>query len=371
MAVTISLCMIVRDEEEVLARCLDSVADAVDEVILVDTGSVDRTREIARAYTTKVYNYIWNDDFAAARNFSFSKATMDYCMWLDADDILLPADRRRLKELKATLSPDVDVVMLPYCLTRDKAGKPEFWYYRERIVRNAPAYRWQGQVHEAITPVGQILWQDATVTHQKLHPSDPNRNLRILEKVKNSPTGLSPREQYYYGRELKEHQRFPEAIAVLEGFLREPGGWTENKLDACLELASCYETQGRREDAYLALLRGFLLPVTPRAELCCELGRLFFEDEQLANAIFWYESALLLPYRPDSGGFVRTDCYGFLPCIWLCVCYDRMGDRERAAFYNEKAGEYKPDSREYLYNKRYFAQLHAESNFLGKENNDL
>ena len=84
---TISLCMIIRDEEEVLGRCLESVADLVDEIILVDTGSQDRTREIARHFTEKVYEFPWIDDFAAARNFSFSKASCDYCMWLDADDV--------------------------------------------------------------------------------------------------------------------------------------------------------------------------------------------------------------------------------------------------------------------------------------------
>ena len=91
--ITISLCMIVKDEEDVLARCLESAADTADEIIIVDTGSADATKEIARRYTDKVYDFAWTDDFSAARNFSFSKAEMEYCMWLDADDILLEADR--------------------------------------------------------------------------------------------------------------------------------------------------------------------------------------------------------------------------------------------------------------------------------------
>ena len=85
---TISLCMIVKNEEMHIARSLESVAELVDEIIVVDTGSVDRTVEIAAGYTRKVYSYPWKDDFSDARNFSFSKATMDYCMWMDADDIL-------------------------------------------------------------------------------------------------------------------------------------------------------------------------------------------------------------------------------------------------------------------------------------------
>ena len=77
---TISLCMIVRDEEQVLARCLDSICGIVDEIILVDTGSVDQTIRIAGRYTEKIFRFPWIDDFSAARNFSLEQATMDFCM---------------------------------------------------------------------------------------------------------------------------------------------------------------------------------------------------------------------------------------------------------------------------------------------------
>ena len=71
--ITVSLCMIVRDEEAVLERCLESVRDAVDEIIIVDTGSTDATKDIGRNYTEKIYDLPWQDDFAGARNFAFSK----------------------------------------------------------------------------------------------------------------------------------------------------------------------------------------------------------------------------------------------------------------------------------------------------------
>lgn len=69
--ITISLCMIVKNEEKVLARCLDSIADLMDEIIIVDTGSSDNTKEIAKKYTDKIYDFAWIDDFSAARNYSF------------------------------------------------------------------------------------------------------------------------------------------------------------------------------------------------------------------------------------------------------------------------------------------------------------
>ena len=97
---TISLCMIVKNESAVLARCLDSIADLMDEIIIVDTGSTDNTKEIAAQYTSRIYDFKWTSDFSAARNFSFSKATMEYIYTADADEILDDANRERFLRLE-------------------------------------------------------------------------------------------------------------------------------------------------------------------------------------------------------------------------------------------------------------------------------
>ena len=100
--ITISLCMIVKNEERILRRCLDSVADLVDEIIIVDTGSRDEPKKIAAGYTEFVYDFEWVDDFSAARNFAFSKATQEYIYSADADEVLDEANRQRFRRLKET-----------------------------------------------------------------------------------------------------------------------------------------------------------------------------------------------------------------------------------------------------------------------------
>ena len=95
---TLSLCMIVKDEEEYLPRCLGSIKPVVDEMIIVDTGSTDRTRDIAIIFGAKVFDFTWKDDFSEARNFSLSKAGGDWIFVLDADEVLSPIDYRELKE---------------------------------------------------------------------------------------------------------------------------------------------------------------------------------------------------------------------------------------------------------------------------------
>ena len=112
--VTISVCMIVKNEEEVLARCLDSLKGIADEIVIVDTGSSDNTKEIAKAYTDKVYDFMWIQDFSAARNFAFSKATMDYIYSADADEVLEEKDRKKFLQLKKALLPEIEIVEMIY-----------------------------------------------------------------------------------------------------------------------------------------------------------------------------------------------------------------------------------------------------------------
>lgn len=353
---TISLCMIVKNEERHLARCLDSIAGLVDEIIIVDTGSVDRTVEIASGYTSNVFSHLWNDDFSDARNYSFSKASMDYCMWMDADDILEEAEKENFLKLKQTLSPDTDIVMMKYHTSFDEAGNPSFSYFRERWIRNHPQYRWIGAVHEVIPPIGTIVYSEIAICHKKIGSGDPDRNLNIYQKALAKGTHFEPRQQYYYGRELYYHKQYEEAISVLEQFLLSADGWLENKIEACAVCANCYDCLGQEQSSLNALLRSLSFDL-PRAELCCEIGKHFLKHGKYQIAAYWYETALSRPKNDCSGGFVLPDCYDYIPLLQLCVCFDKMGNPKKAKEYNERAGACKPYSRAYLYNKQYFDSL--------------
>ena len=351
--VSVSLCMLFKNEEDVLERCLESLAGAVDEIIIVDTGSVDHTREIAARFTDQIFDFPWQDDFSAARNESFSHASMDYCMWLDADDVLLEEDRNAFLVLKETLDPTVSVVMAPYHTGFDESGQVTFSYYRERLIKNRAGMRWAGAVHEAVTPVGSIQYAEFAVTHQKTRPSDPDRNLRIYQAQLAAGTTLEPRQQFYYGRELYYHRRWEEALEVFERFLSEGRGWVENNIDACCHCAYCHKELGHDREALAALLRSFAYDC-PRAEVCCEIGLWFFQREQYRQAAYWYALALTCARDDRRGGFVSPDCYGYLPCIQLCVCYDRLGDPSKAKEFNELAALFKPDSPAVLHNREIF-----------------
>lgn len=356
--ITLSLCMIVKNEEEVLERILRPVSEIMDEILIVDTGSSDRTKEIAGQYTAQVFDFPWCDDFSAPRNFLVEKVRTDYWMWLDADDVLDEKNLEKLKELKETLNPETDVVMMKYATGFDRSGRTTFSYYRERILKTSGNFRWNGKVHETVTPTGNIYYSDIEIRHRKCRQGDPDRNLRIYEKILKSGEKLEPRHQLYYGRELFYHGRYQEAEKVLLDFLKEPSAWIENRLDACMVLGQCYERQGERELALEAFLYSLTMDV-PRAEICCEIGKFFMEKELYRQAAYWYGQALTAPVNEKNGGFFLADCHAFIPYMQLCVCYDRLGLHEQAFWFHKKAMELKPENPGVIYNSRYFLEKYG------------
>lgn len=359
--VTVSLCMIVRDEEMVLARCLNSVKDVVDEIIIVDTGSADNTKAIAHKFTDLVYDFSWINDFSAARNVSFSKASMDYCMWMDADDLLPDAEREKLLQWKLQQTPSSlpDIVMMKYATAFDTSHHPSFLYYRERLIRRGRGFVWKGRVHEAITPKGQIEYLDIYLEHQSTKTSYSQRNLQIYEEMKASGLPFDARDQFYYARELYYHGQYESSLTNFSQFLTLPNAFVENQVEACRIAAYCCYPLQDENRALSFLLKGLSYRV-PSGELCCDLGKHYMDRQQFDEAVFWYLAALHAPQKTENGGFVSKECYGYLPCLQLSVCYDRMGHLENALKYHKMAGTYNPTGELYLKNNLYFLQKNLE-----------
>jgi len=353
---TLSICMIVKDEEDVIGRCLECVKDIADEIIIVDTGSTDKTKEIAKKYTDKIFDFPWINDFSAARNQSFSHAAMDYIMWLDADDIIDEKNRQDLKSLKDSLHPSVDIVKMRYDVAFDEACNPTLSYYRERIFKRSMNYRWEGEIHEVISPYGNIIHSEIAVCHKKMRPNEPERNLKIFEQILSQGKLLDPRQKFYYARELYYNAKYQAAIDQFIDFLQEGKGWIENNISACKDLAACYYQMKDDFGALAYLFKSFEYD-QPRAEICCDIGKHFLDRNEYNTAIFWYEIAASRKIDDRNGGFVLPDCYGYIPYMQLCVCFDGLGNYHKASEYNDKAGAIKPNDKGYLYNKNYFQTL--------------
>jgi len=348
--------MIVKNEEEVLARCLDSIKDAVDEIIIVDTGSTDRTKAIARKYTEKIYDFEWINDFSAARNEAFSKATKAYQLWLDADDIVPPASVKQLQALKMILNPSVDVVTMKYVTHFDDNGNPILKFARERLLKRENNFKWVDPVHEYIPMAGNIQNTEIEIHHKKIKQDEPSyRNLNIYNELIKKGMPLTPRQQYYFGRELKDHGQWIKAAYYFEKFLDGEKGWVEDNISTCLSLAICYNIMGDKDKVLPILMRSFSYD-TPRAEICSEIGYYYKHQQNYAQALKWFQLATGLE-RPDTNGFILLDYWGYIPNIECCVCCCHLKAFALAKEYNERAAAFKPDSVAVKTNREYLKSL--------------
>lgn len=350
-----SLCMIVKNEEEGLARCLESASGIFDEIVIVDTGSADSTREIALRFTDRVYDYVWQDDFAAARNYSFSLAKSEYAMWLDGDDYIPPQSRSELISILSELDKTKpDAVFLPYAVSFDEQNRPSLVYERERIIRLASGMRFEGAIHEAIPVSGSAIHRSAQIYHLGKSKREEQRNLRIFEGLIKSGKRLCAREKYYYARELCYAGRLEEAKRYYLECFGDKGAWSENRVSSAIELAALIADES--PDEALSLLLGSLAIAPPRADMCCAAGNIFLKRGEYEQAIFWYS---LAPSRYAGVGasFISADYGGYIPYLQLTVIYDRLGDMHTAREYNELAGKCHPQGAEYLWNKAYFESV--------------
>jgi len=352
--ITLSLAMIVKNEEAVLARCLDSIKHIVDEMIIVDTGSTDQTVEIAKKYTADVHYFEWIDDFAAARNDAFSKATKDYIMWLDADDYLTEDDQQKLLALKENFDPTIDVALLKYNLAFDEFGNITMSNYRERIMKRERNFQWSEPVHECITPIGNVQQFEIAVTHGDKNRTHSNRNIEIYEKQ----TELTPRGTFYYARELHTHNRLEEAIVQFEKFLASGLGWREDNITACFDLFTCYTDLGQEQKGLTYLFQTFLYDL-PRARNCCKIGEHFMKVSDFEKAIYWYDKALN-PNSHREAGFFQQDFCDFIPHMQLCVCFDQIKNHAQAYKHHLAAQQLKPDHSGVKFNDDYFAKYFSE-----------
>jgi GT2 family glycosyltransferase len=241
----VSLCMIVKNEEANLPECLASVAGLVDEVIVVDTGSTDRTREVAARFGAKVYDFTWVDSFAAARNESLRHATGQYAFWMDADDRLDEANRHKLRELFARLDGRPGAYVMSCLCLPDPTNQNPTAVHHVRLFPNCPEVRWRYRVHEQILGalrqarvtvhftdiiIHHAGYQDTALRQRKLQ-----RDLRLLELERQEQPD-DPFTLFNLGATYQELGRIEEALPLLRRSLdlSQPGDSIVRKLYSLL-----------------------------------------------------------------------------------------------------------------------------------------
>ena len=216
--ITISACMMVKNEKEMLPDCLESIKDVVDEIIVVDTGSTDRTVEIAESYGAKIYHHPWENDFSKHRNQSISYATGDWFLIIDADEILVtenlsvPKLKERLKELQSNVH-----AVLATVWDYNRKGEKKLSWKSSRLFRNHVGVHYEGYVHNQVVAKGKAVDSPLTVNHygydlspEKMEKKFERTDSLLQNRLRENPADY---EAYFYLANLYGgHKRYEEAL---------------------------------------------------------------------------------------------------------------------------------------------------------------
>lgn len=293
--ITVSLCMIVKNEERILRRCLDTAADLVEEIVIVDTGSTDRTREIAAKYTEKVYDFVWTGNFSDARNFAFSKCTKEYIYTADADEVIDAENRRRFRDLKQALLPEIEIVQMKYGNQLQFSTIYNFdEEYRPKLYKRLREFVWEYPIHEAVRLAPVIYDSDIVITHlpESLHTG---RDIAAFEKMTAAGEYLDRKLCGLYARELfisGSEEQVIRAREYFEKVIEEEGRTPAEQTEAfCVVVRACRlaeDTAGFYKYAMRAAASDEEIP----AEICYELGCFYKEKGDMQEAAMWFYNAL-------------------------------------------------------------------------------
>lgn len=327
--------MIVKNEEKVLERCLDSIADIVEEIIIVDTGSTDATKAVAARYTDKIYDFEWIQDFSAARNYAFSKASMEYIYSADADEMLDEVNRVRFLCLKENLPEEVEIVQMKY--NNQLQYNTIYNYdeeYRPKLFKRVRQFLWEEAIHETIKITPVIHDSDISILHlpESLHAG---RDFRSFEGQITKGVRLSKRLHTIYARELfiaGEKEDFLHAAAFFELSAADVERDGDEVMEACLIAARAARLSGDVARFFKYVLK--VIASEGCSEGCYELGEFYRESGDMEEAVIWYYNACY-----ETSPILDIRLGGTKALERLAGCYDAMGMKEQAREYRRKAGE--------------------------------
>lgn len=272
-----TLCVIARNEEEFLPSCINSVRHLVDEIIVVDTGSADKTREVALQNGAQVFSFSWKENFAAARNYALELATGDWILVLDADEVLGSVEAEEFARLLA--NPNVEGYFVQIRNYLD-GGRGVAEDQVVRLFRNRPGYRFEGAIHEQVAASilranagSGLAWADLVIHHFGYL----DRHLRAKKKYQRNVSiitralGRNPTDPfllYCLGIEHLQHNEIEEGIQCLENSLALMRGSEGYFRDALIALGAALLQAGDKEKLMRFLTKALqMLPDDPDLNL--------------------------------------------------------------------------------------------------------
>lgn len=342
MDTTVSLCLILKNEEHNLPRLKASIEGCFDQVVAVDTGSSDNTVRLCEQYGWEVHHFTWVHDFSAARNFSFSKATCDYVAWLDADDSL--ENPEGFKAWKKEIMPIAEYWLATYHYALEKqTERPLCSFARERVVKRSMGLQWKYFVHEGLLPNKPMQTAYVTNWAVKHHRSpedlarDKGRNLSLFSV---NHEKIDTRMLYYWGKELFENGKHLEGYTKLVEAIKKDDLDLHDRILGIQYAATAAQILRQQPEAIDLAIRGLQIAPT-RAEFFTIMGDSYVQMNKLAEAVPYYEAAKNCPRSTSRNqfGFIYTHehAYGYWPRVQLARVRFQLGDMKGALKEAEEA----------------------------------
>ena len=349
----LSVCMIVKDEEKVLRRCLESIVGIADEIIIVDTGSIDKTKEIALEFTEKVFDHKWEDDFSKARNYAASKASGKWILAIDADEFV---DRDSFVSFKRNLKenpPVQNILAIQIVNFVGINGKDTSLNYHERLYKNDNSICYYRSIHELLKhkDKGENRgFSDFRIFHSGYMESvvkEKEKSERNLVLLKNKKT-KEPIDYYFIGNEYDSLGETDKAIKYYQkGFqLKEDinSDWVKKLL---LRLVNTLHVAKRNNDA-LKVIADCEKIYPHLVDFMFYKGKIFFDRENFEESKLIFEE--ILSNKNDLIADSSEDFHEFLPHRYLGEIYEMEGELHKAVHSYSKALSMN-DSDNYLWMK--------------------
>ncbi|MCR4779824.1 MAG: glycosyltransferase family 2 protein [Ruminiclostridium sp.] len=328
--------MIVKNEEKRLAACLDSLVPIADEIIVVDTGSTDGTKELAARYTDRIYDFPWIDDFAAARNFAFSKAAMDYIYTADADETIDRANIERFRLLKRFLTPEIEIVQMHYL----NLGEQNTVYnakreLRPKLYKRVRTFEWVNPIHETVRLDPVVYNSDIEIRHNA-EGHHAKRDLAAFRKALDKGVRLDRTLHSMYAKELfiaGDEDDLREAMPFFAESVNDPSRSEDERREARCVLARAYRLTGDTAGFVRFALREVI--ASPCSEMCAEIGRYFRDSGDYAEALCWLNDAAF-----ETEAVISVFSQGTETLSLLAECYEKTGDADKATEYRRMADEW-------------------------------
>lgn len=339
----LSVCIIAKNEEKHIEKCLKALLPLNTEIILVDTGSTDHTKEIAKGYTDKIYDFAWIQDFSAARNFSIDKAANDWILIIDCDEYVTGFDPDSISAFQKSFPTAIGQIEHHNLLgeTDDQS------IYIDSLPRlfDRRLYHFTGAIHEQITPrtdtvslsyapVGITAFHDGYFgTPEEQHEKNM-RNINMLkEALKNAPHDSYL--LYQLGQSYYRMRDYETALSYFQKALEHPINFaSEAALALSLSTINCLNELHRSQEA-LAFLEHYE-ELSEYADFVLLMGHVYANLGEYLKAMTEYLKATTITK------FHKTGANSFLPFYYIGNIYHALGDMNMAKMMYEKAGEYPP-----------------------------